>query len=83
MSTLRELRLRRALKEQSVRYLLSIKKTLPRWKGALIGLFLICVATISGCASESKLPESPMVSVDSSLMVEPNLTTEMLNVFSQ
>nr|P10302.1 RecName: Full=Spanin, outer lipoprotein subunit; Short=o-spanin; AltName: Full=Gene product 18.7; Short=Gp18.7; AltName: Full=Protein 18.7; Flags: Precursor [Enterobacteria phage T3]AAA92527.1 unknown protein [Enterobacteria phage T3] len=83
MSTLRELRLRRALKEQSMKYRLSIKKTLPRWKGALIGLFLICVRTISGSGSESNLPEPPKVSVDSSLMIEPNLTTEMLNVFSQ
>ncbi|CBV65245.1 conserved hypothetical phage protein [Salmonella phage Vi06] len=83
MSTLRELRPRRALKEQSMRYRLGTKKTLLRSKGALIGLFLICVATISGCASESKLLEPPMVSVDASLMVEPNLTSEMLSVFSQ
>ncbi|WP_425527717.1 Rz1-like spanin outer membrane subunit, partial [Xylella fastidiosa] len=43
-----------------------MKKTWRRWKGALIGLFLICVATISGCASGPNLPEPPKVSVDSS-----------------
>ncbi|MFK9872966.1 Rz1-like spanin outer membrane subunit, partial [Klebsiella pneumoniae] len=36
----------------------------------MIGLFLICVATISGCASESNLPVSPQdQTVDASLMV--------------
>ncbi|WP_390895470.1 Rz1-like spanin outer membrane subunit [Micrococcus luteus] len=54
------------------------------WKAALIGLLLICVATISGCASESNLPVSPQdQTVDASLMVPSNYTKQLLEVLSQ
>ncbi|WP_409335709.1 Rz1-like spanin outer membrane subunit [Klebsiella pneumoniae] len=45
---------------------------------------LICVATISGCASESNLPVSPQdQTVDASLMVPSNYTKQLLEVLSQ
>ncbi|MGS8305977.1 Rz1-like spanin outer membrane subunit, partial [Salmonella enterica] len=32
------------------------KKTLRRWKAALIGSLMICVTMVSGCASNYQLP---------------------------
>ncbi|WP_390614226.1 Rz1-like spanin outer membrane subunit [Staphylococcus argensis] len=53
-------------------------------KAALIGLLLISVPTISGCASESNLPVSPQdQTVDASLMVPSNYTKQLLEVLSQ
>ncbi|AWL54350.1 o-spanin [Escherichia phage Ebrios] len=84
MSTLRKPRQELPLKQKSIRLAKDTSKSCPLWRATLIGLLLACVATISGCVSaSSNLVKPQMVTVDASLMVEPNLTNEMLSVFSQ
>ncbi|QAU05549.1 Rz1-like protein [Klebsiella phage Kund-ULIP47] len=84
MSTLRSKRLELKLRKRLTQYRLSTKQTLRGWRAALIGLLLICVATISGCASKSNLPVSPQdQTVDASLMVPSNYTKQLLEVLSQ
>ena len=84
MSTFRSKRLEFKLRQHLMRYRLSTKQTLRGWRAALIGLLLICVATISGCASKSNLPVFPQdQTVDASLMVKSNYTKQLLDVLSK
>ncbi|SOO46831.1 Phage endopeptidase Rz1 [Yersinia phage fPS-59] len=71
-------------KVKSRRLAQSTKATSKPLKGALIGLLMICVTMVSACGLNSKPPKvSPTVTVDASLMVEPNLTKSLVSVLSE
>lgn len=56
-----------------------------RSKGMLIGLLLIFVVMVSGCASSSRTPQcaQSQVTVDPSLMVAPSYTQTLLDFLSE
>lgn len=69
-----------ALNEVSRQY----QEDLVRWKAALIGSLMICVTMVSGCVSNYQPPhENSKLTVDASLMVEPNLTKSLVSVLSE
>ncbi|UGL61100.1 o-spanin [Pseudomonas phage Eir4] len=72
------------LKEPSQKSRRTGRTTLPRLKALLLGLLLTCVAVMSGCQSNSQMPPSvaSQVTVDPSLMVEPNYEQTLLNFLS-
>ena len=57
---------------------------MPRLRSLLLGLLLTCVAVMSGCQSNSQMPPSvaSQVTVDPSLMAEPNYEQTLLNFLS-
>ncbi|QXV76799.1 o-spanin [Escherichia phage CarlSpitteler] len=84
MSTLRKLRRLRINRLLSMKSHDNTKKTLRRWKAALIGSLMICVTMVSGCVSNYQPPhENSKLTVDASLMVEPNLTKSLVSVLSE
>ncbi|UNA05085.1 outer membrane lipoprotein Rz1 [Pantoea phage vB_PdeP_F1M1C] len=84
MSTLRKQKQPQQLRQRSVGYPVSTKKRLQPLKAALIGCLMTCVVIISGCQSASRpLPDYQKITVDASLMVEPNYTSQMLSVLSE
>lgn len=54
-------------------------------KAMLIGLLLLCVAMVSGCGSNLPMPLCPQsqVTVDQTLMAEPNYTQTLLDFLSE
>lgn len=54
-------------------------------RNTLLGLWLICAVMVSGC--QSNLPTVPLspskVTIEASLMVEPNYTQRLLKLLSE